>query len=78
MFKPQSKLCFDQLNLSFIHRLELEAENYIKWIDLSIVVVVVLTLALTVHAYLVSTLCSSLFALGWTLPLEYLVHSLFF
>ena len=33
--------------------LESEGYGYIKWIDLSIVIVVMLTLALTAHAYLV-------------------------
>jgi len=34
-------------------QLEAEGYGYIKWIDLSIVIVVMLTLALTAHAYLV-------------------------
>ena len=45
---------FTQRNTSiyFLFRLD-EEKNYIKWIDLSIVIVVMLTLALTAHAYLV-------------------------
>ena len=45
---------FTQRNTSiyFLFRLD-EEKNYIRWIDLSIVIVVMLTLALTAHAYLV-------------------------
>ena len=59
-YEPDCNTCSVRLlNVTFpmyTCRLLVEKDdNYIKWIDLSIVIVVMLTVALTAHAYLVRT-----------------------